>query len=123
MSRPFQEERNSQDLWMGLGMVSEVVSVRRCAKSVKPKARDPPAVESGQPDEERAISASNPLAPTIPTRPVRIATMSRVSVGRPPGRILASMSVASRLPALLLLGLVLIASALLIAGYGVAVGV
>src|SRR5450759_2814506 len=63
MSRPFQEERNSQDLWMGLETVSEVVSVRRCAKSVKRKARDPPAVESGQPERERVISASSPLAP------------------------------------------------------------
>lgn len=63
MSRPFQEERNSQDLWMGLETISEVVSVRRCAKSVKPKARDPPAVESGQPEGERVISASSPLAP------------------------------------------------------------
>src|SRR5450759_1995209 len=63
MSRPFQEERNSQDLWMGLEMVSEVVSVRRCAKSVKLKVRDPPAVESGNPDAERVISASSPLAP------------------------------------------------------------
>ena len=33
------------------------------------------------------------------------------------------MSVASRLPAFLLLGLVVVATALLIAGYGVAVGV
>ena len=63
MSRPFQEKRNSQDLWMGLGTVSEVVSVRRCAKSVKPKVRDPPAVESGQPEGERVNSASSPLAP------------------------------------------------------------
>src|ERR1035437_1008395 len=63
MSRPFQEERNSQDLWMGLERVSEVVSVRRCAKSVKRKARDPHAVESGQPEGERVISASSPVAP------------------------------------------------------------
>jgi hypothetical protein len=38
-------------------------------------------------------------------------------------RILPGMSVASRLPAFLLLGLALVAVALLIAGYGVAVGV
>jgi hypothetical protein len=39
------------------------------------------------------------------------------------GRILPSMSVTSRVPAFLLLGLVLVAAALLIAGYGVPVGI
>jgi hypothetical protein len=63
MSRSFQEEGNSQDLWMDLGTLSDAVSVSRCTKSVKPKVRDPPAVESGQPDGERVISASSPLAP------------------------------------------------------------
>jgi hypothetical protein len=60
MSRSFQAERNSQDLWMDLGTLSDALSVRRCTKSVKPKVRDPPAMESGQPDGERVISASSP---------------------------------------------------------------
>jgi hypothetical protein len=41
----------------------------------------------------------------------------------PPRRILAPMHLSSRLPAYLLLGLVLVATALLIAGYGVPVGI
>jgi hypothetical protein len=69
MSRSFQEERNNQDLWMDLGTLSEVVSVSRCAKSVKPNVRDPPAVESGKP-------------PTAPSATRLVSSITRVRWAR-----------------------------------------
>jgi hypothetical protein len=69
MSRSFQEERNSQDLWMDLGTLSDAVSVSRCTKSVKPKVRDPPAVESEK-------------SPTAPSATRLVSSITRVRWAR-----------------------------------------
>src|SRR3972149_2992465 len=69
----------------------------------------------GSVERGRAHQPGTRGGPARPDRPVAHAPIV--------SRILASMTIASRLPALALLVLVVVAAALLVAGWGVAVGV